>query len=206
MYSRQWSRETHQPVCGGNGSDRSAAVFAGCGHFVKVRKGNSDCMEQNMRCCGQNSHRINRKKDLRLGKNDRKPPKICMCGQNGLVDERKSDRSVSKLCWCGQICWFDEAGNDCINTRKSECGHLPFKCKVCWIVPPVKDKSKSGTRNPFFNTWDIWAHGVRHSLFVLRQISSKGGAGKVDDMIQDWREDRGYNEKHRRERNNEVMK
>ena len=82
----------------GNESDCSAAVFADCGHFVKVRKGNSDCMEQNMRCCGQNSHRINRKKDLRLGKNDRKPPKICMCGQNGLVDERRSDRSVSKVC------------------------------------------------------------------------------------------------------------
>ena len=24
-----------------------------------------------------------------------------------------------------------EAGNDRINTRKSECGHLPFECKVC---------------------------------------------------------------------------
>ena len=88
----------------------------------------------------------------------------------------------------------------------------PLNAKFVELCPLSRTNRKAEPGTRFLNTWDIWAHGVRHSLFVLRQrdtlfrISSKGGAGKVDDMIQDWREDRCYNEKHRRERNNEVMK
>ena len=51
-------------------SDRNAAVFAVCGHPAKARSEASDRMAQNMCCCGQNSHGINRKKYLRSGKND----------------------------------------------------------------------------------------------------------------------------------------
>ena len=82
----------------------------------------------------------------------------------------------------------------------------PLNAKFVELCPLSRTNRKEERGTRFFNTWDICAHGVRHSLFVLRQISSKGGAGKVDDMIQDWREDRCYNEKHRRERNNDVKK
>lgn len=75
-------------------SDRNAAVFAVCGHPAKARNKASDRMEQNMCCCGQNSRGINRKKYLGSDQS----PKICVCGQNRLADERESDRSVSKVC------------------------------------------------------------------------------------------------------------